>query len=92
MDNNQSIPPELQELFELGKAGRLWSIEIIYSLEGVTKQVRKRNLPVEELMKFRETMFRYGLTHPVEPGHWKIVCPVDIFSVDVYKQSSYFPE
>ncbi len=90
--SNQFVPPELQELFALGKAGKLWAMEIVYSLEGVTKQVRKRNMTAEELMKFRETMFRYGLTHSVEPGHWKIVCPMDIFSVDVYKQATYLPD
>lgn len=90
--NKQHIPPELEELFALGKAGKLWAMEIIYTLEGETKQVRKRNMTVEELMKFRETMFRYGMTHPVEPGHWKIVCPMDINSVDVYKQATYLPD
>ena len=90
--NNQSIPPELQELFDLGKAGKLWTIEVVYSLEGVTKVVRKRNMTDDELLKWRESMCRYGLTHWLEPGHWKLVLQVDIFSTDIYKQSSYFPE
>jgi hypothetical protein len=92
MADKNYVPPELQVLIELGKAKKLWAIDAVYKIGGETKVVRKRNMTDAELMKFRESMFRYGFTHPVEAGHWKIVCPIDIVEVDMYRQDAYLPD
>ena len=88
----QSIPPELQRLIELGTRKKLWALEIHYSVPGSSeaKLMRKRNMEVGELMSFRELMFKYGFKVMVEPGHWKIICPIDIIEVDLYNQDHYF--
>lgn len=88
----ESIPYELQQLIELGKQKKLWALEIRYNVpgEGVAKLMRKRNLTVKELMIFRESMFKYGFKVQIEPGHWKIICPMDIVEVDLYQQDHYF--
>jgi hypothetical protein len=52
--------------------------------------MRKRNMEVKELMNFRELMFKYGFKVMIEPGHWKIICPIDIIEVDLYNQDHYF--
>jgi hypothetical protein len=57
-----------------------------------TKLMQKRNMEVRELMSFRENMFRYGFKVMVEPGHWKIICPMDVVEVDLYQQDAYFFE
>ncbi len=83
---------ELQKLIELGKQKKLWAIEIRYNVSGggESKLMRKRNLTVKELMIFRESMFKYGFKVQVDPGHWKIICPMDIVEVDLYNQDHYF--
>lgn len=86
----QYVPPEVQALQELGRQGKLWTVEVVYTLDSNTKVVRKRNMTSDELMKFRESMFRFGFTVPVEPGHWKVVPPFDIQTVDMFKQTNYF--
>lgn len=86
------IPKELKQLIEMGKQKKLWALEIRYNVagQGETKLMRKRNLTVQELMTFRESMFKYGFKVMVEPGHWKIICPMDIVEVDLYNQDHYF--
>lgn len=89
---NQPIPYELQRLIDLGKQKKLWALEIQYNVAktGETKVMRKRNMEELELMNFRELMFRYGFKVMVAPGHWKIICPMDIVEVDLYRQDAYF--
>lgn len=81
-------------LMQLGRDGKLWALEVVYSIRDKNeyKQMIKRNLTEEELLKTREAMFKYGLQIPVEPGHWKIICPIDILEVDLYKQKAYVME
>lgn len=88
------MPHELVRLIELGKQKKLYGIEIIYNVPstGATKRMTKRNLETTELMNFRENMFKYGFKVMVAPGHWKIICPMDIVEVDLYQQDSYFFE
>jgi hypothetical protein len=76
---------------ELGRQKKLWALEIMYNVPGEnkTKIIWKRNMTGEELQKTREGMFRYGFEIPVEPGHWKIICPMDIVTVDCYRQDNY---
>lgn len=88
----QYTPPEVLERQELGRQGKLWTIEVIYNKDGTSRILRKRNMTDVELMKFRQSMFSFGFTMPVEQGHWSIICPLDIVSVDLFKQASYFPE
>ena len=90
----ESLSPELARLIELGKQKKLWSIVIRYNVVGggETKLMSKRNLETIELMNFRELMFKYGFKVPIDPGHWKIICPMDIVEVDLYQQDAYFFE
>jgi hypothetical protein len=92
MAPNDTNPPELQRLIDLGKQKKLWTIDVLYRLTSANEAKRKmyRNLEVYELMRFREDMFKYGFKVGVEPGHWKIICPMDILEVDLYQQSAYF--
>lgn len=94
MTQKTYIPPEVLQLMELGRQKKLWALEIVYTTPGENevKRIWQRNLTGEKLMDFREKMFRYGFTVPVEPGHWKIVCPMDIQSVDLYRQDNYVTE
>jgi hypothetical protein len=88
----QSLPPELERLIELGKQKKLYRLVILYNVRsyGETKVLDKPNMEVAELMNFRENMFVYGFKVMVAPGHWKIVCPMDVVEVDMYQQDSYF--
>lgn len=89
----QSLPPELERLIQLGKRKKLWSLEILYNFRnGEAKLMHKRNMENEELMSFRENMFRYGFKVMVAPDHWKIVCPMDILEVDLHRQDYYIFE
>lgn len=85
-----NIPAELHELWEMGAAGKLWTLECVYVLDSEQKIIRWRNLTDAELMGRRVKMFSQGFTIPVEPGHWRIVHPIDIQRVDLYRQSGYF--
>jgi hypothetical protein len=97
-DNNQElpkkqyIPPQILRLMQLGEEKKLWAVMVGYQLGNERKQVIKRNLETEELMKFRETLFRYGLQIPVEPEHWKVIPPYDILEVDIWRQDKYLPD
>jgi hypothetical protein len=90
--NEQPISPDISKLKTLGKEGKLWSLTVVYDVDGVTKQLTRRNMTGEQLMAFRKTMFNAGFTLMVEPGHWKIVCPMDIKTADCYQQRDYFPD
>jgi len=70
----------------------LWSIEIIFSHNAETKVHRIRNVETKTLMQFRADIFAVGMMFPVDPGHWIIVHPNNIVSIDVYKQSKRFKE
>ncbi len=94
MSENKKIytPPEILRLQQLGREGKLWTIEITYHCDSNTKLERKRNMTGDELVKYREDIFRIGFSVPIAAGHWRIVTPYDIIQVDLYKQSGYFPE
>lgn len=88
-DKKTYIPPEILERMQLGREKKLWAVEVVYLLKNETKIQIKRNMTSEELMKFREALFRYGMQIPVEEHHWKVIPPYDIHEVDIYQQSSY---
>ncbi len=92
MGNNLPPPADLEELKALGAAGHLWTVEIQYADEHEVKKIQKRNQKHAEVMKLRYDLFIYGILVPVELGHYRIICPIDIRGVDLYRQSAYFPE
>lgn len=94
MSNQQlaQVPEELRELYEMGAAGKLWALECEYTMDTERKIIRWRNLTESEMMGRRNKMFHVGMTVPVggDPGHWRIIHPLDIQRVDLYRQSGYF--
>ncbi len=90
----ESLPHELQKLIELGRQKKLFTLVIRYNVPdgNEPKLMTKRNLERLELMNFSENMFKYGFRVGVAPGHWKIICPMDIVEVDLYQQDAYFFE
>jgi len=92
MGNNEKerIPARFAELMALGQ--KLYCIETIYRCGPEEKVDRRRNVTEEELAKFRRNVFLGGLSFMVAPGHWKIVCPIDILTMDIHEQSGYFVE
>jgi GT2 family glycosyltransferase len=51
---------------------------------------RNRNMMAGELMSFRDTIFTAGLMVEWGTGHWLIIRPDDIKSVEVFLQKKYF--
>lgn len=93
MANKEYIPPEVLRLMELGRQKKLWAVEIWYNIPGGGKKpFWKRNMVSDEMMEFRDKVFRYGLQLPVEPHHWQIICPMDILSMDLFQQENYVPD
>lgn len=94
MAHKQFIPADIQEKMKLAKDGKLWSLWVAYNVRGLneTKVLKLPNLTAEQVKKHRESMFRYGFTIHLEQGHWKIICPMDIVDVDLFKQSVYIFE
>lgn len=90
--HKQYIPPETLQLMEMGRKGLLWRVVVRYCVEAESKLLDKRNLTNQELMDFREKIFRYGLLVPVEAHHWKVIPPMDIAEVDIFKQTAYMQE
>lgn len=86
------IPESIRERMELGKAGHLWTIEVLYNVKSTTVTERKRNMKGEEIMQFRKNIFLVGMLINQAPGHWRVICPMDIVQVDLYRQSDYFPD
>lgn len=87
-----NVPEDLRELYEMGAAGKLWTLVFEYAMDSERKLITLRNLTDTELMVKRTKMFQVGFTVQVggETGHWRIICPIDIVRVDLYRQSGYF--
>lgn len=83
----------LAQLITLGKEGKLWRLEFTYrtDVNSVSRHILT-NQTGEEIMKIRETMFSHGFLMPIEPGHWRIIQPRNILTVDLWRQSGYFDE
>jgi len=76
---------------ELGKAGKLSTVEIRY-YHVDTNQVclhRLHNFTSQNIMDMRNAIFTAGLMLSIDPGHQVIIPPSDIRTVDVYRQKSY---
>jgi hypothetical protein len=83
------ISEEQQKLYELGMAGHLWTITVMFTVDGDTKLETHRNLTNPQVMALRKALFQYGVLYPMGNSHWKIINPVDIY-VDLYRQTGYF--
>lgn len=86
---------EAEELYQrkkAGKAGRLWSIEVLYHYEHEAKRYMITNLYSKELMRFRETVITAGVMIPTreEKGEYIIVLPWHIITLRVTRQSRFF--
>ena len=98
MTNNENLPdgpksylpPELIDMYKLGQAGKLWTIEIIYVLDGETKVEKKRNLRRAEVMLLREDIFKVGFLIGQTTDCWRVITPLDIDKVFLHRQSGYF--
>jgi hypothetical protein len=90
MDRPLTDTEMLNELTQMGKEGKLWTLTICFTLDGETKQDIKRNLKSREIMKLRTDLFQVGFLHPISAGRWRIVMPLDIDRVYLDRQSGYF--
>lgn len=86
----KQIPPHIIELMALGQ--HLYSVEVVYRWGSENRIERRRNLTEEQMGKFRRNLLIGGLAFLVEPGHWKVICPIDILEFDIHQQSGYFHE
>ena len=83
----------LAELRELGKSGKLWRIVVLHRYDtNSTGTIELVNQTGREVMTFRENIFKVGVLRVLDPGHWLIVPPFDIISIEVWRQGSYFSQ
>jgi hypothetical protein len=87
---HEPIPDEIRQLQELGQAGKLWALQIVFTWDGETKTVTHRNLTNAQVMQIRKDIFLCGFIHPISQGSWRVVCPIDIDRVYLDRQSGYF--
>ena len=87
---NQTDLKILNDLIEAGKKGELWTLTIVFSLDGETKTVYHRNKHRAEIMSVRREIFLSGFIHPIGVNSWRIICPLDISAVYLDRQSGYF--
>jgi hypothetical protein len=91
-------PEETLRLEKLGKNRKLWTVDIIYSHysfempQNDTKHMVKGNMELPALQAFIEKIFRTGFTLPIDSDHWRVIKPLDILQVDIFRQSDYFPD
>lgn len=97
--NAETTPPvndpgyeDKMKRISLGKAGKLWRIEVLYKVAHETKRVCITDRTGREVREFRELVYTAGLAVPIDPGHFKVISPFDILEVDVWKQDKYFGE
>jgi hypothetical protein len=90
MATTQTVDPELQKRIDLGKAGKLWRIEVLYKDGHETRRAELRDRTGREVREFRASVYLEGIALPVDPGHWRVVSPYDIIQIDVWKQARYF--
>lgn len=96
--NNQAVSPEIEALVKLGRAGKLLTIEVTFDEitddngkpSTVTRRYVLRNKTMDDVWKFRENVYQKGFMFPVSTDHWKIIHPMEIKSVDIWRQNDYF--
>ena len=80
----------LEERQQLGKAKKLWRIEVICLLGTATHRHALDNQTSDEVFQFRKNIFAAGIMLPVDPGRWAIVAPWNITEVTVWRQEDFF--
>lgn len=80
----------LKERKALGKAKKLWGIEIICSMGLETKRHHLENQTDREVFQFRQHIFTAGLMLPIDPGTWVVIPPWDIKTIFINRQSKFF--
>lgn len=88
----RQMSKEETDLRDLGKKGRLWSIEVIF-LDVGGNEIKTRHIDNQtdaDLMKFRDNIFYTGLMIPMDPGHWQIFPPSAIKEIHAHKQGTFF--
>jgi hypothetical protein len=92
---------EIEKRKSAGKAGKLCTIEVYFEdldIDNESRQKRKgsrytlKNQYWAEVMKFRQMVYTAGLMVMVAPDHWKVIHPMDIRTVDIWRQNDYFKE
>lgn len=83
---------ELQKLRDLGKEKKLWTLEVFGKIGAEQRRWFIPNLTGERLKKARDDMFRIGITFNVDPGHYRVMHPADIETIDIYRQESFFDD
>jgi len=77
---------------DFAKPETLWSIEVLFLYNNEMKLHKIVNVTNSDLMKFRTYVFSHGLMYPIDPGHWLLVPPFTITSIDVFKQNKRFTD
>lgn len=70
--------------------GTLWKIEILFRYDNEVKKHALINVSNKELKQFRGDIFFNGLMYPIDPGHWVLIAPFEILTIDVFKQARRF--
>ena len=84
--------PEEEKRMAAGKAGKLWSIVVEYTVRqnNETKFWRKVNMTGEEVLEFRMKVFQIGLLDVISPGYWVVVPPLQLREIIIQKQDNFF--
>lgn len=90
LPSDQTDLKEYQRLCNLGKQGKLFTVEVVYYLENEVKKMTRKNMEDGRVKEFRVKIFQEGLTIIRGEGHWSVVPPGDIVSLDIYRQAAYF--
>lgn len=79
-----------EQLRKLGKEGKLFAVEVLYSEGKETKKVVYANQTATDLMTFRRNLFTCGFLVGISPGHYRLYSPADIEKVFVDRQSDFW--
>ena len=79
-----------EERRQLGKSGKLWSIEVFYYGEfNSVRKIEIRNRTNDEIWQFRDYVFRVGIMFQETPIRWRVIPPQDIKDVFLYLQKNF---
>lgn len=96
--NNQAVSPEIETLVKLGRAGKLLTIVVTFNeitddngnIINNTRLYYLRNQTWEQVRALRATIYTSGFMYPVATDHFKVIHPMDIKAVDIWRQNEYF--
>lgn len=84
---------DLEARKKLGIAKKLWKIEVLFSVEyGSTRRYVLCNQTGAEVRNFREYVFTIGVMVPLDPGHWIVAKPADIWEVHLWRQGGFIED